>query len=363
MTLAVLLLIATGATVILGRVGLGWRAAATSSAVLVLAVAPAFVSEFWVKQILSQTLYLGIIAMSLIFLAGLGGMVSLAQVSVAGLAGYAVAILVTNYGFSIGLGIVAGVVAGPVAGFLFGAISVRTEGIYLLMITVALAMLTFFLAQQNFTIFGGHRGFAIDAPVVGALDWGATNPFYYLSLTIAVLLFAFVKYVDRTPFGLALQGVRDNPRRMSALGYWVGLHRVVAFAVAGFIAGFGGILLGWYKNAMSPNSINLEANIDLLIIAMVGGVVWAEGAFIGAFVFTWLDNFTAEFFSRERFNTVIGLIFVVVLLWDPDGLLGIGRRIIRGVQRIFRRPDPGDVAGSSTEGIPQQADSTVRLPP
>lgn len=362
MTLVLLLVVA--AVVVAGARwrGVSWSMAAVIAGGVVFAVAPAFVSEFWVKQILSQTLYLAIIAMSLIFLAGLGGMISLAQVSVAGMAGYAVAIAVTNYGLPVGLGIAAGVVAGPLVGLAFGAISVRTEGIYLLMITVALAMLLFFVAQQNFTIFGGHRGFKSIAPVIGGFDLGGSNGFYYMSLILAVGLYAFVKYLDRTPFGLALQGIRDNPRRMSTLGYWVNLHKVVAFGVAGFVAGFGGILLGWYKNAMSPNSINLEANIDLLIVAMVGGVIYLEGAFVGAFVFTWLDNFTAEYFSRERFNTVIGVVFVILLLWDPDGLLGVGKRVSERVNRwLGREPDSSGTPGADA-GV-DQGMASMEAPP
>ena len=129
------------------------------------------------------------------------------------------------------------VAGGTIAATLIGAISVRTTGIYTIMITIAIAMAFFYLAQQNYTLFNGHSGFAsVLPPRAFGVDWRRPIPFYFLSLAVAVLSYALVLYLSRTPFGIALQAIRDNARRMRALGFNVTAHRVAAYAVAGCIA-------------------------------------------------------------------------------------------------------------------------------
>ncbi len=110
----------------------------------------------------------------------------------------------------------------------------RTEGIYTIMITLAIGMAFFYLAQQNYAMFNGFQGFQqVVPPAVLGIDWREPLPFYYLALFWALAGYFFVLYLVRAPFGIALQGVRDNPRRMSALGFNVTAHRVAAYAVAG----------------------------------------------------------------------------------------------------------------------------------
>ena len=131
-----------------------------------------------------------------------------------------------------------------VAGAFIGWLSARTEGIYTIMITLAIGMAFFYLAQQNYAIFNGFQGFQkVVPPVVLDTDWRSAMPFYYLALFWALAGYFFVKYLLRAPFGIALQGIRDNPRRMNALGFNVTAHRIAAYAVAGVIAAVGGVLL------------------------------------------------------------------------------------------------------------------------
>jgi branched-chain amino acid transport system permease protein len=127
----------------------------------------------------------------------------------------------------------------------------------------------------------------------------------------------------RTPFGIALQGVRDNPRRMGALGYDVVAHRVAAYAVAGLLAAVGGVLLVWYNGLITPNSVGTGWLINILVIAVLGGMKHPIGAFIGAIVFVLLQTFAIDLIDRERFNLVIGGVFLAIVLFSPDGLLGL----------------------------------------
>jgi branched-chain amino acid transport system permease protein len=301
---------------------------------LAVLVYPWVATPFFTFQIGGQSLVLGLIALSLTFLAGYGGMVSLAQMTVAGIAGYAVAVLGTSSMAEISLGwpwwLVVGiavVIATACATFI-GWLSVRTEGIYTIMITLAIGMAFYYLAVQNYSVFNGWQGFQrVLMPRVLGLDWHAPTPFYYLALFWALAGYFFVQYLIRTPFGIALQGIRDNARRMGALGFNVAAHRIAAYAVAGLIAAVGGVLFTWYNGLVTPGAVGTGWLINILVIAVLGGMRHPIGPFLGAIVFVLLQNFAIDVFDRERFNLVIGGMFLAIVLFSPDGLLGLWARL------------------------------------
>jgi branched-chain amino acid transport system permease protein len=306
---------------------------------------PAFASDFFLTQIGAFSLIYGMLALSLMMLAGYGGMISLAQVTVAGIACYMVAIFGTNNTGVLGFGWpwwVAAPVAilfSAIASALIGWISVRTTGIYTIMITLAIATAMFYFAQQNYSIFNGHSGFSgIKAPVFWGINWRDPKPFYYLSLFIAVLAYAAVLYGRKTTFGLTLQATRDNPRRMRAIGYHVTAHKVFAWFLSGVIAGVGGVLLVWFNGRISPGTIDVAASIDVLIIAVIGGIRHPIGPFIGAVVVTLLQTFAIDLVGAERFNTLIGLVFLVIVFVSPDGILGLWRKFGPKMSQESLRP-------------------------
>jgi len=298
---------------------------------------PFVATPFFTYQIGAQALALGLIALSLTFLGGYGGMVSLAQMTVAGMAGYMVAIFGSSSAAAISLGwpwwlaVAVAIVIAVVFGTLVGWLSVRTEGIYTIMITLAIGVAFFYLAQQNYTLFNGFQGFnKVFAPSVLELDFREPVPFYFLTLGCALAGYAFVKLLVRAPFGAALQGIRDNPRRMRALGFDVTAHRVAAYAVAALLAAVGGVLMVWYNARISPGTMNTAAMINILIIAVLGGMRHPIGAFIGAIVFVLVQNFAIDLLGtvgRERFNLVIGGVFLAIVLFSPDGLLGLWAKL------------------------------------
>jgi branched-chain amino acid transport system permease protein len=296
---------------------------------LFLLAYPWAASPFWTVQIGAQTLFLGIIALSLMFLAGYGGMLSLAQMTVAGCAGYMVAIF-GNAPENLGLGwpwwvtIPLAIAIAVAFALIVGALSVRTEGIYTIMITLAIGVAFYYFALQNHPIFNGFNGFALVAPPpLFGVDWRAPIPFFYLCLGVAALCYGAAVYLSRSTFGLTLQAIRDNPRRMRALGYAVNLHRVAGYGVAGIVAALGGVLSVWYHARISPGSVGTGPLIDILIIAVLGGLRHPVGAFLGAAVFVLLQNFAIDLIDRERFNTLIGVVFLGIVLFSPDGLLGL----------------------------------------
>lgn len=310
---------------------------------------PAFASDFVLFQIFGWTFILGIIALSLMFLAGYGGMVSLIQMTVGALGGYVVAILGTSGVATISLGwpwwlyIPLAIIVAALFGTLVGALAVRTEGIYTIMITLAIASAFFYFTRQNYVIFNGYTGFnRVVPPQVFGIDWRAPMPFYYMTLVCALLSYWAVVYVSRSPFGLALQGVRDNPRRMGALGFSVTAHRILAYTFASVIAAVGGILLVWQNAQVSAGTGAIGNVIDILVIAVVGGIRRPIGPFIGALIYVLLRVYTPDVLhafnlSGERFKLLIGMGFLLVVFFSPDGVLGLWDRYR---ERRARRADP-----------------------
>lgn len=302
---------------------------------LLLIAMPLFASNFVLFQIFGWTFILGMIALSLMFLAGYGGMVSLIQMTVGAMAGYMVAILGTSGVPTISLGwpwwlyIPVAILIAAIFGTLVGALAVRTEGIYTIMITLAIASAFFYFTRQNYGLFNGYTGFnRVIPPELFGIDWRQATPFYYLTLTCAALAYFAVVYVSRSPFGLALQGVRDNPRRMGALGFSVTAHRILAYTFSSVIAAVGGILLVWQNSQVSPGTAGIPQVIDILVIAVVGGIKRPIGPFIGALIYVLLRVYSPDVLltfglSGERFKLVIGLGFLIIVFFSPDGVLGL----------------------------------------
>jgi len=318
-----------------------WRHVSTRHVMVLLGllVFPFAASPFLTFQVGAQALALGLVALSLTFLSGYGGMVSLAQMTVAGIAGYTVAILGSSgtelsLNWHWGIVVVLAVTIATAASVLIGWLSVRTEGIYTIMITLAIGVAFYYLALQNYTIFNGFQGFQkVYPPKVLGIDWRSPVPFYFLTLVLALAGYFAVKYIVRSPFGVALQGIRDNPRRMNSLGYNVTAHRVAAYAVAGFIAAVAGVLLVWYNGLITPGSVGTSWLINILVIAVLGGMRHPIGPFLGAIVFVLLQTFAIDMIDRERFNLVIGGVFLAIVLFSPDGLLGLWASLRARLQR------------------------------
>ena len=339
---------------------------------IVLLLAPVIFTHYWLSEILTQALWLGIAASSLTFLNRYGGMTSLGQVAIYGIAGFAMANVVhtvnseggLNLGWTPWLGVVFGIAVALIVAFLFGAIASRSYGIYFLMITLALALLVYYFFGQvtQLSGFGGirsvsHPGFIKD-PITDP------TPLYYACLVCSVGVYLLMRYVVRTPFGVALQGIRDDPPRMRSLGYNVPLHRTLAFTLGAFVAAIAGILSVWFNTQISPGSIDINQTIAVLIIAVIGGLSRLEGAWIGALAFSLIDYYSRQdtptlglWLNPGRFNTIIGLIFLLIVLLSPDGLIGIGQRVGRGLAGPRGEPQAGEGAPrSGAEAVAEPAE-------
>ena len=327
--------------------------------VLVLAVAPLLFSDFYLSQVITKALWLGIAAASLIFLAAYVGMVSLGQVALYGIAGFTMANLAAADGgspiaWSPWAATMVGILAAVGAGLFIGAIASRSYGIYFLMITLAVGVLTFYFFAQvtQLSGFGGVNNVA--RPGIVSNPVRDPQNLFYIALIASAAVYLFVRYLARTPCGLALQGVRDDPSRMRALGYNVPLLRMLAFGLGALIASFAGILSVWWNTRISPGSIDLARTIDVLVIAVIGGLYRLEGAWVGAFVFAALDNWTRGLdIVGQRFNTVVGAIFLTIVLLSPGGLMGIWQSVTDFLaSRLSGRPPARPSAGPADEARP-----------
>ena len=329
--------------------------------VVLAALAPLVFTDFFVSVILIKSLWLGLAAASLIFLSAFGGMVSLAQVGIYGVAGMVYANLVAADGglaaaWDPWLATLAALAVATAVGLGFGVVAARSEGIYFLMITLAFSVLVFYFFSQvtQLSGFGGINN--LDLPALIGNPGLDGTALYYTTLVTSVLVFLALRYISRTPFGLSLQGLRDEPARMRALGFDVTRHRVWAFALAALVAAIAGVLSVWYNRRISPGSINLEQTINILIIAVVGGLYRLEGAWVGALVYALLDNYSRDWtpeignvLGAERFNTIIGIVFLIIVLASPGGLVGLWEKASGRIGRS--RP----TVGPGAEGPPAAA--------
>ncbi len=319
--------------------------------VLLLLVAPLFASQFFLSFVLTQTLLLGVSAASLIFLAAYGGMISLSQTLMAGFAGFVIGNAVTtggSKGLNLGLdpwvGVLFGVLFTTILAFVLGAVASRSTGLYFLMITLTFGVIGFFFFGQvtTFSGFGGVN--QIRSPAFIGLPGEYPARLFYVALGVSIAVFGLFKYVGRTRFGLALQGIRDDSIRMSSLGYNLWIHRTLAFTLAGFVASLGGTLFVWWNRQIDPATIGIGRILALLIVAVIGGMNRLAGAWVGAFVFVLANNYVRDVpllnqigLTENRFNTIIGIIFLLIVLLSPDGLIGIGQRV---AGRFTRREQP-----------------------
>jgi branched-chain amino acid transport system permease protein len=307
---------------------------------LVVVALPLIGSEFFISFLMTRALILAIAAASIVFLFRYGGMTSLAQWLIFGVAGFMVGNAVADSGKGLKLGWGPWVAVAFALGicllvsFLLGALASRTSGIYFLMLTLTYAVIGYYFFGQVTTLsgFGGITGIR-PPPIFEDHPWRL----YYAAVGLSILAYLGFKAIARTPFGLALQGSRDDPIRMASLGFNVPLHRTLAFVIAGLVTGCAGILYIWWNGQIDPTSISIGPTLDLLIIAVIGGISYLEGAWVGALVYVAANNYLRDVplldqigITEARFNTVIGLLVLLIMILSPEGIMGIVHRLRRG---------------------------------
>jgi branched-chain amino acid transport system permease protein len=332
------------------------RSIALGALVLVF-VWPLAFGSYWSHQILIETFFFGIVAASLTFLSAYGGMVSLGQTALFGIAGVIMGNLVTkggpggtskalHLGWDPTLALVVTIALTTAIGLVLGAVAARSTGIYFLMITLTYSVIATYTLGQVTKISGFSGIGGINRYTPGWLGNILDHPnrLYYLALGVAIAVYILIRYIVRTPFGLTLQGVRDEPLRMSSLGYNVPLHRTLAFGFAAFLASLAGVLYVWWSGQIAPGNVDLPETINLLVMAVIGGLWRIEGAWLGAFAFIVISDYVRDFkvpglsfggtLFGGTFNTIIGILFLLIVLVSPGGLMGIWDRVLAASGRV-----------------------------
>ncbi|MDQ4057866.1 MAG: branched-chain amino acid ABC transporter permease [Actinomycetota bacterium] len=303
---------------------------ASLAAVAGLTIAlPYVVSSFYVNMA-TQMLFFGLFALSINLIAGYGGMVTLGQAGVLGIAGYGLGIFYTSYELPLATSALLAIISTIVVALFFGLLLVRASGVYFLMITLAQGMVVWGVAQRLTTLTGGDNGLrGIDRPLFAFEYWS----YYYFSLAVVALCVFLIARIVRSPFGLSLKGVREAETRMAPLGYDVKRIKLIAFTISGTFAGVAGLLLAMYNNFFSPPSVYVKASAEGLLMSILGGVGTITGAFVGSGVFVFVTNYISGYV--ERWPTLLGLIFVLTILFTPDGVVGAWQRLVWA--RLLRR--------------------------
>ena len=300
-------------------------------AVVALAVLPYAIKEVYYVNIASQILLYAIFALGLNILVGYAGLVSLGHAGLFGVAAYVLAyLLVAGHGHV--LAIAAALVASLFATAGFAALSLRSTGITFIMITLALGEIIWGLAYRWISLTNGDNGITVPArPMPFGISLSNARTFYVATLVVFLLAIAAAGIFVRSPFGAALRGTRDQPRRMSALGYHVWMIRFWAFMFSGLLSAIAGILFVYYNQFISPQALALTASAESLLMVISGGAGTLLGPVVGAALLVIVKNVVSAYV--ERWNFMLGAIFVAIVVFMPEGLVPGVVRLTRSIWR------------------------------
>jgi branched-chain amino acid transport system permease protein len=296
--------------------------------VLALVALPLAAGEYYVN-LTSQILIAAVFALSLNLLVGYGGLSSLGHAAFMGVAAY----LSGWFFLRLGLGHLA-TAAIALAGTtlmaaLFGLIALRASGLGFLMITLAMAQVLWGLAFRWASVTNGDNGLSgLSRPAPFGLELDGAAAFYYFVLAACAVSVAAIAVLVNSPFGAVLRGTRDQPRRMSALGHDVWLVRYLAYIAAGFFAAISGLLYVYYHKFVHPHALSLTTSAEVLLMVIAGGSGTLLGPVIGAAVVVLLKNYVSAFV--ERWTFLLGFVFLMIVLFMPDGL-------VPGIRRLWTR--------------------------
>ena len=307
---------------------------------LVIAIAALATLPFWIPglyylNVASQILFYAIFALGLNILSGYGGLVSLGHAALFGIAAYG-----TAYTLGVGFGhpaaILIALVVTMAATALYAVLSLRLAGIGYIMITLAIGEIVWGLAYRLVAITNGDNGINVHSrPEPFGISLTTPSAFYYTTLIIFLLSLLLTAIFVRSPLGAALMGTRDQPRRMNALGYHVWAIRFWASMFSGLLAAVAGILFVYYNQFISPQTVALTASAEVVLMVIAGGSSTLLGPIVGAGLVVIVKNVVSAYITR--WNLLLGAIFVVIVIFMPEGIVPGSRRLARVAwQRLSR---------------------------
>ena len=279
-------------------------------------IAPFFLSRYQIG-LATQILIFGMLAMSIDILVGFTGRTSLGHGAIFGASTYVVLYCVTQAGLSPYLAVVLGIATATVLAAVFALLAVRTNGVYFLLLTLALGMIVWGICLRWTQVTGGENGLRGDIRPKALADY---KDFYWFILALAAVVTFGIRRFVQSPFGLTLRGIRDSESRMRSLGYNVPLHLFIGFTMSGFFAGVAGAVYAFFNNFVSPSTVALTQSVESLLMAIIGGVGTLYGSFIGASALIALQNLVSS--HTERWQSVLGITFTLIMIFAPEGIVG-----------------------------------------
>ncbi len=296
---------------------------------------PPFLAGDFYINLASQILIAAIFALSLNLLVGFGGMTSLGHASYLGVAAYISALLTSRYGFGHGAAALISIGGTVAMAALFGVIALRATGLGFLMITLALSQVLWGLAYRMSNITNGDNGVSgLTRPAPFGISLENPVAFYWFVLIVAVVAFGTMAIFVSSAFGSSLQGVRDQPRRMAALGFNPWMIRWITFVYAGFWAGVSGLLYVYYNKYIHPTSLSTTSSAEALLGVIAGGSGTLGGPVVGAALVLLLKNYVSAYV--ERWNMLLGLVFLFIVLVMPAGIVPGVTRLMANLRRGSR---------------------------
>ncbi|MDQ0316892.1 branched-chain amino acid ABC transporter permease [Amorphus orientalis] len=316
-----------------------------------VAVAAAFASDAGTQYLIALILVWSIFAVGFDLVFGVAGILSFGHAAFFGAGAYVYAVLTLDYGVSGLAALGAAVAMGTVMGALFGVVTLRVTGIYLALTTLALAQLVHHLVEVKLKgITGGTDGLAgVPRPELFGIDFYDDRMFVvFVAAIFFVLMFANA-VMRASPFGEVLRAMRQNEVRVEQLGYDVRLYKLSAFAISGGYSGIAGGLLGALVMYVGPEMTRWITSGDVLIMTVLGGRGTFAGPVLGVVVFEWLKESVSGY--TEHWYGVLGIVFILITLYMPGGLIGLLSRLTkrRAQPRRPRRADAERASGRSSE--------------
>jgi len=300
----------------LGRRGWLLLGVAVGLALLV----PQVLGTFWISLVI-QILVFGLLALSVDLLLGHTGIFPLGHAAFFAVAAYTTAILQVRYAQPTILAAPAGLGAAVILAIVYG-LAVRTSGVYFILVTMALGHIVWGVSITWASFTNGDNGIGnVPFPALGSFSIGNLSSYYYLVLAVVVACALGYHRFTRSPFGLTLRGIRESDSRMRSLGYNVGAHKYAAFVLSGSLAGMAGILYIYFNRFVSPPTASLHVSVEAALMVIVGGTGTVIGPFIGSAIILVLRNYVSAYLVN--WMTVMGVVFIVTVLWAPDGVLGL----------------------------------------
>jgi len=303
------------------------RIAALVVALAALATLPFWLADIYYINVSSQILLYAIFALGLDVLVGYAGLVSLGHAGLLGIVAYATGFMLME-GLGHPLAIVIALAIGLAGTAVFAALSLRATGIGFIMITLAIGEILWGLAYRWISFTGGDNGIGLKTrPAPFGYSMSSPYTFYYTTLIIFLLSVIAMAIFVRSPFGAALRGTRDQPRRMNALGYHVWAIRFWACMFSGLLTAVAGILFVYYTQFISPQTVALTSSAEVLLMVIAGGPATLLGPIVGAALVVVVKSVVSGFI--ERWNFLLGAIFVAIVILMPEGLVPGSARLWR----------------------------------